>query len=202
MEEALYPSLQLPGGFHVTTQTSDLTRQEARGYFKALTRVMPYRILLLMAWHEESISNSPEDDLRRLGHKVAEYISDERFVYYEDITLDDGKRKIELGPQPFLYDHAQYMAMDMGLFLAVMLLQLDHPDLDWYVKLTCGKRDIDRHHAVVSGPRERIFAPIGQSVGWAHAIVKGTHTANIWAEYFLAWVDMIEGREPRSLRNV
>lgn len=174
---------------------------EAKGYFKALMRVLPYRVILLLAWHEEFYTGIVVDDLRRLGKKVADYISDERFAYYRDITLDDGKHKIELGPTLDLYDHAKSMAMDMGLFLAVMLLQLDHPDIGWDM-LMQGKRNVDYHQALVTGPNQEVFEPVWQSAGFGLSIAEGKRSSNIWAEYYLRWVDIIEGREPRSLQYV
>jgi hypothetical protein len=87
MPEKLFPELSLPEGYKLMEDGAKRSRIEAKGYFKALMQVLPYRIILLLAWHEEFFTGNVVDDLRRLGQKVADYVSDERFVYYKDITL-------------------------------------------------------------------------------------------------------------------
>lgn len=200
IDEVLYPVFTLSGD-HKVGSGSEKSRKEAREYFKALTRRMPYRILMLLSWHEVQITGVHEDDLRLLGHKVAEYISDEKHRYYEGFVLKRGDSEIQMPERPRLYDNARSMAMDMGLFLAVVLLQINDPAVEWKLRIGA-KTSPEYHQAVVVGPGGESYEPIWQGSGWGESILDGLATPNVWAEYYLRWMDIVEGREPRSMRGV
>lgn len=200
-EKLYYPVFQLPRGIAVPKDCREQSREEAKEYFEVLTAYFPWRVLLLLSWHGEQLTPEPEDDLIRLGKKVAEYIKDPELVYYEDVEVDWDGEKLSLGRHLGLVDTAASMAIDMGFFLAIQLLQLEHPDIKWGLRLG-GKKMANHHAGIVFGPGTLEYNPIEQSRGWGAGIIDGTRLPAIWCEYYRMWTDYVAGREPRRITRV
>jgi hypothetical protein len=199
-EKLYYPVFQLPRRIRIAQDCRSRSREEAKEYFQVLTAYFPWRVLLLLSWHGEQMTPDPEDDLLRLGAKVAEYINDPEFIYYEDVEVDWEGEKLSLGKHTGLVDTAASMAIDMGFFLAILLLQLDHPEIKWGLRLG-GKKMANYHDCVVFGPNLLEYNPLQQSRGWGSSIVKGTSLPSIWYEYYRRWTDHVAGREPRPIKK-
>lgn len=196
LDETYYPVFTLSRGIDVAASGRERSRAQAKEYFKVLTAYFPWRVLRLLAWHNENITPDPEDDLLRLGHKVAAYICRPEFKYQEKLEVDWEGENISLGVYTGLVDTAASMAIDMGFFLAIQLLQIDHFEIHWGLRL--GGKKVDNYHdGIVFGPHLLEYNPIEQSLGWGSSIAKGTSLPSIWCEYYRMWTDIVAGREPR-----
>lgn len=196
-----YPVFSLPENIKLVYDGRERTKTEAKAYYTALLEVIPFRVILLLSWHHEHFTGSIDDDLRRLGKKVADYIMTDGFHYLQD-TDCFGDRRLELKSQVHLYDHVRSMLIDMGLYLAIMLLQLDHPEISWELITKGSKNYVHYNQAIIKGPGLLEYEPVWDSYAAGSGLIEGNNTYNRWAERYLRWVDVLEGREPRSLQGV
>ena len=201
MDEKVYPMFTMSRGVKPMYNGRERTKEEARLYYDVFMGLWPMRILCLLSWHQEMITDDPVVDLLRIGEKVAKYVSRPEFHYFKKVELQLSEKHVHREDVLHIYDNPASMGIDMGFLLALFLLQLDSPEIKWNMN-TRGKNTPDLNQVVVLGPGVSRFEPIYQSMGWCESIAKGRRSHRIWSEYYLMWIDMLEGREPRSLRGV
>jgi len=198
--EFVYPIFKLHNDQQLVVDGRNRSRKEARTYYDAFMQTIPIRIMYLLSWHEEFYTGNPADDLRRIGGKVADYISHEEFYYREDLTLTTKHgTEFQIKDRLCLYDHAKSMAMDMGLLLGLMLTNMNHPEIYWKLQTTGGKTYFCYHQVVVNTPDLNPTDPLWWSAGIATSVAAKERTPDIWADYYLRIEDIVEGREPRSI---
>jgi hypothetical protein len=201
MPEKEYPFFKMPYGLKIQFDGSKRTKEEAKLYYDVFMGLWPMRILYLLSWHDEMITDDPVADLLRIGEKVAKYVSRPEFHYIEKVEMQISEKHVHREDALQIYDNPSCMGIDMGLLLALFLLQLNSPEIKWHMRMR-GKSFLEYHQMFVMGPGVTTYDPIYQARGWCQSIAKGKRSHRIWSEYYLMWVDMLEGREPRSLRDV
>jgi hypothetical protein len=197
-----YPKFQLKNGAYLVSDGTKRTKEEAQFYYDAFLCVVPIRICTLLQWHDEFLTYDPVADLLRFGEKVVQAISKPEYLFtitHEETVFGSKSFKMEVR---WLEDHSAAMCIDMGLLLAMYLLQINKPEIKWHMRKR-GPRMHDYHKVTISSHLDYLsFDPTYQSIGWGVSAVEGKRTHKIWSEYYLMWRDYIEGREPRDLSNV
>jgi hypothetical protein len=201
IKDTNYPLFRMVNDIALQNCENPRTTAEAMAYYDAFMRVYPYRIFTLVSWFKESLVLNPVEDLLRIGERVAEYVSHHDHHYHEEvqITLRPGKTATEDFLR--LREGATSMAIDMGLLTAMYITQIESPDIRWHMR-TRGRTFVDFQQVCVCGPEPYMFDPIRQPIGWCMSIADGKNTHRLWSEYFLMWLDIAEGRPPRSVQYV
>lgn len=177
--------------------------QEAKSFFNWLLSVHPQRIDGLLQFFNETLTDSPEGDLVKLGEHVAQVIQTPEFSRQPS---DIPERVFDFSPpvsretiseyfrylssrDPQLTNAGYALAVDMGLLVAQFLLDTCGDRVKWSI-VRRPKSDVSYHLPVLVGFGKLKFDPILISTSQTYGLLHGDRGPTAWRKVFTIWKDM------------
>lgn len=187
---APYPPFPIPDALAAKDQRY-WTHREGKEFFNIVLGALDARVEGLLAYFDEDASATPEDLLTRLGGKFAEVLPSDQFSgppQTEPIIIVKRGKTYELPPPKgrTLAEQGEAVARDMGLLLAKLMLEREHPPLEWSIVM---KPKLDVHYlqpVLVHTDRKNpmTFSPMDASIVTAWTILRGDCGPDKWAKMY------------------
>jgi hypothetical protein len=167
---------------------------QAREYFKWFKRIYSLRIIVLLDYFAEHLTGDLENDLLRLGQRVAEMIPLEQFSQKQEkgylVYVHEGK-ECRFPPRRTLTLAGRSIGTDMGCLMASCILSLNN-DVKWHMP-TRPKRYIDLHQPTLLVPGDKIpFNPVISSISCCGGIANSELYSDIWCDRYRHYRDIVK----------
>jgi hypothetical protein len=171
----------------------ELPVAQAREHFNWFKSVYSHRLDVLLEYFYEHLTGDYEEDLSRVGQRVAALMPLERYSHMQEkgclAYIHEGK-ECRFPPRRLLTLEGALIAVDMGCLLASCILSLSK-DVKWHMP-TRPKRYVDLHQPTLLVPGDKIpFNPISYSIGCSSRIANSELGSNIWSDRYIIYFNNV-----------